>query len=152
MHGLVKQHADYPIVASLPGTADATHCRIIAALGDDRNRYKNAESLQAATGIAPLTHQSGQQKTVTCRWAASHFHRQTFHEFAGLSIAKSKWAAAYYDQQLKAGKKPQTARRALAFKWLRIIYRCWKDRVPYNEEKYIQRLRDTGSPLAKLIS
>jgi len=54
--------------------------------------------------------------------------------------------------EIKAGKKPQIARRALAYKWLRIIYRCWKDRVPYNEEKYIQRLKDTGSPLAKLIS
>lgn len=152
IHRLVRQHADYPIVASLPGAADVTHCRIIAALGDDRNRYASAESLQAATGIAPLTHQSGKQKTVTCRWAASKFLKQTFHEFAGLSITRSTWAAAYYQQQINAGKKPQMARRALAYKWLRIIYRCWKDRVPYNEEKYIQRLKDTGSPLAKLIS
>jgi hypothetical protein len=77
---------------------------------------------------------------------------QTFHKYAALSFTKSKWAKAYYDQQRDQGKSAQTARRALAYKWLRIIYRCWHDRVPYNEDKYIQRLKDTGPPLAKLIS
>lgn len=95
---------------------------------------------------------NGKQKTVTCRWAANKFLKQTLHEFAGLSITRSSWAAVYYQQQIKASKKPQMARRAPAYKWLRIIYRCWKDRVSYSKKKYIQRLKDTGSPLAKPIS
>lgn len=152
IHELVRQHADYHIVASLPGASDKTQCRIIAALGDDRTRYDSAEALQAASGIAPLTIQSGKQKVVCSRWACSKFLKQTFHEFAGLSLNHSKWARAYYDQQLAAGKSSQVARRALAYKWLRIIFRCWKDRVPYNEEHYLQRLKDSGSPLAKLIT
>ena len=49
------------------------------------------------------------------------------------------------------GKTPQMAKRALAYKWQRIIFRCWQDRVPYDEAKYIERLKKTGSPIYQLI-
>ena len=147
----VVTHQDYVIFKSLPGASNLTHSRMIAALGDDRSRYRDASNLQAATGIAPLTTQSGKQRFVSARWACTKFLKQTFHEYAGLSIAKSKWAAAYYKLQRAKGKDPQTAKRALAYKWQPIIFRCWQDRVPYDEAKYIQRLKETGSPLYKLI-
>ena len=148
---LVQQHDNDKIVATLPGASSVTQCRIIAALGDDRSRYKTAAELQTSAGIAPLTTQSGKQRTVTRRWACNKFMRQTFHEFAGQSITESQWAAAYYRQQIARGKKPQMARRSLAFKWIRIIHHCWKNKVDYNEEIYIQRLKQTQSPLYKLI-
>jgi transposase len=148
---LVVQHADYAIVASLPAGAHATRGRLIAALGDDRSRFASAESLQAASGIAPITTQSGKQRFVSCRWACSKFMRQTFHEFAGLTITKSKWAAAYYKLQLSKGKSTQMAKRALAYKWQRIIFRCWQDRMAYDEARYIERLRAAKSPLIALI-
>ena len=100
------------------------------------------------TGIAPLTTQSGKQRYVSSRWACSKFLRQTFHEFAGLSIKKSRWAKAFYQSQLARHKSPQVARRALAYKWLRIIYRCWQTGESYDEDRYVQRLGATNSPLA----
>jgi transposase len=144
---LVKQHPDYQVVQSLPCGAKSK-ARILAAVGDDRERYQSAEALAAATGIAPLTTQSGKQRTVSSRWACTKFMRKTFHEFAGLSILKSRWAKAYYDQQIGRGKTPQMARRALAFKWIRIIYRCWQAKEPYHEARYGERLTATQSPLA----
>ena len=149
---LVKQHADYSIVASFPGSAAKTQARMIAALGDDRSRYDDCKSFQCAAGIAPLTRQSGTQKVVTSRWACTKFVRQTFHEYAGLSISQSQWAKAFYQSQLAKGKKPQAAKRALAYKWMRIIFRCWKERVCYDEAKYLQRLVDTNSPLAEMLT
>jgi len=148
---LVCEHTDYAIVASLPNASVNTQSRMIAALGDDRTRYPDAHSLQCAAGIAPITKQSGKQKTVCARWACTKFMKQTFHEYAGLSIKKSRWAKAYYLHQIENGKTPQMAKRALAFKWIRIIRRCWEDRAPYDEQRYIQRLKETGSPIAKLI-
>jgi hypothetical protein len=68
-----------------------------------------------------------------CRQAYPRFLRQTFHEWALHSILKSVWARAYYDRQLARGKKHHTAIRALAYKWIRILYRCWKDGIPYVE-------------------
>ena len=152
----VPEHDVYSaIVKSLPGRALNTHARIIAALGDDRGRYGNAESLQAASGIAPLTTQSGRQSFVNARWACTKFMKQTFHEYAGLSIAQSRWAKAYYEQQKAKNESDrhaaQKAKRALAYKWQRIIYRCWQTGEPYNEARYIGRLQATGSPLYALI-
>lgn len=149
---LVPQHDDFKVVKDLPGASHNTHCRMIAALGDDRSRFPSAASLQSACGIAPLTHQSGRQKLVTWRWAASKFLRQTFHEYAGLSLDHCAWARAFYDLQLSKGKTAQMARRALAYKWLRIIHRCWRDRVAYDDALYVKRLKETGSPLAEMIS
>lgn len=148
---LVKKHADYIVVASLPGASDKTQGRIIAALGDDRSRFASAEAFQAAAGIAPLTKQSGKQRHVHRRWACSKFTRQTFHEYAGLSITRCAWAKAYYELQLSKGKSAQTARRALAYKWMRIIYRLWQDREAYNDARYVERLTATRSPLADLM-
>jgi transposase len=144
---LLVGHADFPIVASLPGAALQMRSRIIAALGTDRSRFTSARSLQSFTGIAPVTSQSGNTRLVSHRWACPKFHKQTFHEYAGLSTTKSRWAKAYYKMMLSRGKKPQLAKRALAFKWQRIIFRCWQDRVPYDESRYIARLQQTNSPL-----
>jgi hypothetical protein len=138
----------YPVIKSLP-CGMKSQARIIAALGDDRQRFASADELAAATGIAPLTIQSGKSRYVGARWACSKFLRQTFHEFAGVTITRSRWAKAYYDQQLASGKSSRTAKRALAYKWIRIIFRCWQSRTPYNEAHYISRLIATNSPLAQ---
>ena len=74
------------------------------------------------------------------RWACPKFLRQTFHEWAAHSIGSSAWAKAYYQQQRAKGKPRNTVVRALAFKWIRILFRCWKDRKPYSEEVYRQAL------------
>ncbi|MEZ6090067.1 MAG: transposase [Pirellulaceae bacterium] len=67
---LVRQHSDYEIVALLPGSAELSHARLIAALGDDRTQYENATSLQNASGISPITTQSGTTRIVSSRWLA----------------------------------------------------------------------------------
>ncbi len=144
---LLHAHADFKIVASLPGAALQMRSRIIAALGTDRRRFNSAGSLQTFSGIAPVTSQSGNTRIVPHRWACPKFVKQTFHEYAGLSITNSAWAKAYYEMMLSRKKKPQMAKRALAYKWQRIIFRCWQDGVPYDESRYIARLRETHSPL-----
>jgi hypothetical protein len=114
--------------------------RLIAALGTQRERYSNAGELQAYCGIAPVLASSGKISWVHRRWACPKFIRQTFHEWAGISIRYSVWAKAYYEQQRARGKSRHVAVRALAFKWMRIVFRCWKERQPYNEEVYRQAL------------
>ena len=67
-------------------------------------------------------------------------------------MRKPIWAKAYYDQQRAKGKSFHTAIRALAFKWIRIIYRCWMNRRPYDELHYIKALQKANSPLLKFIA
>ena len=81
------------------------------------------------------------------RWVCPKFLRQTFHEFAGHSIPHSEWAKAYYEHLRKDEKKDHHAAvRSLAFKWIRIIFRCWKDGKPYEEQIYLQSLRRRIAP------
>jgi hypothetical protein len=106
--------------------------RLLAALGSQRDRYGSAEEVQKHSGIAPVTQKSGKKKWVHFRWACPKFLRQSFHEWAGHSIAQSVWVRAYYQQQRDQGKDHHAAVRALAFKWIRIVFRCWQDRVRTN--------------------
>ena len=144
-------HPELPLVASLPGAGSAMEPRLIAALGTQRERFASASELQAFSGIAPVQQCSGQSQWIHFRWACPKFLRQTFHEWAGHSIAQSRWAKAFYDAQIAKQKGHHAAVRALAFKWQRILFRCWKDRQPYDEEKYIEALRRRGSPLAEAL-
>ena len=81
------------------------------------------------------------------RFCYQKFLRQSFVEYAGESARHSFWARAFYMQQRTRGKSHQVAVRALAYKWSRIIYRCWQTRQPYNEVEYLECLRQKGSPL-----
>jgi transposase len=138
---IFKKHPDFEIFASFPGAGDAMAPRLQAALGSNRDRFDSAEEVQKYSGIAPVMERSGKMKWVHRRYACSTFIRQSFHEFAGHSIKKSQWARAYYDMQRSLGKKHHAAVRALAYKWIRIIFRCWKNRVPYDDAKYMESLR-----------
>jgi transposase len=146
-----QQHPDKEVFSSLPGAGRVLAPRLLAVFGADRERYQSAEEIQCLSGVAPVTERSGKTKFVRRRLACPKFVRQSLHEFANSSIKWSRWARAYYDQQRHRGNKHHEAIRALAYKWTRIIYRCWQDHEPYDESVYIAKLELRGSPLAKLI-
>lgn len=143
---LAQSHPDYSIFSSLPGAGPAMAPRLIAAFGTQRDRYATASAMQCYAGIAPVTESSGKQKWVHWRWACPKFLRQTFHEWAWFSTRGSDWARSFYDQQRERNKSHHAAVRALSFKWLRILFRCWKDRIPYNESRYALALKKRYAP------
>jgi transposase len=132
-------HEDAAVVSSFPGLGPALAPRVAAALGTHRDRYASASSLACAVGIAPVTEASGNQLWIHWRFACPKFLRQTFHEWAGCSIRCCGWAREHYDRQRAKGKGHHAALRSLAFKWLRILFRCWRDRTPYSEQIYLSR-------------
>jgi transposase len=144
---LFAKHPDASIFSAVPGAGAALAPRLAAAYGTDRDKFQGAEDIQQLSGIAPVTRASGKSTVVHMRWACPKFLRQTFHEFAEASTRFSSWAKAYLAMRKAAGHRYQEIIRGLAFKWQRILTRCWKDRQPYDEHRYLQRLRETGSPL-----
>ena len=146
---LFAAHPDAQIWASFPGAGPNLAPRLCVAFGSQRQRYPDATALQQYSGIAPVTEQSGKnQHWVHRRWARPHFLHQTFFEYAGQSALHCPWAKLYLQEQLARGKKHPTAVRALAFKWQRIMFVCWRDRVAYDEATYLSALRQRGSFLA----
>jgi transposase len=145
-------HPDRAIFASLPGAGPVLGPRLLASLGANRERFADgAAQLQRYTGVAPVTKRSGGSCYIHRRYGCPKFHRQSFHEYAKESVLWSRWAAAYYLQQRTKGCPHHTAVRALAFKWQRVIWRCWQDRTPYAETKYEAALRQAKSPLVALF-
>jgi len=144
---LCQSHQDYYLFASLPGAGEVYASRLTAAMGTDRERWTTADELLRFSGIAPVIERSGKSARIRWRYFCPKFFRQSFVEYAGESIKHSFWARAYYSAQRTKGKSHQAAVRALAFKWIRIIYRCWQTRTPYNEVTYLESLRKKGSPL-----
>jgi transposase len=144
---LFAQHEDAALFLSLPGAGKQYAPRLLAAFGEDRARYTRAEDLLQYAGIAPVTERSGQTSWVHWRYSCPKFLRQSFIEWASESIRHSFWASALYHAQRAKGKSHQMAVRALAFKWIRIVFRCWQTRKPYDEAKYLLALKAKGSPL-----
>jgi transposase len=148
---LYQQHADYKLFDSFPGAGQVMGPRLLTAMGTDRDRYVNAANVQQFSGIAPVTESSGKSTWIHWRLGCPKFMRQTFHEYARLSIQWSPWARAFYESQRQRGKAHHTAIRSLAFRWIRIIYRCWQQRTPFDERRYHQALMRRRSPLAQML-
>ena len=142
-----QSHPDFPLFDALPGAGAVFALRLLVAFGEQRDRYASADELQKYAGIAPVTERSGNTTWVHWRLQCPTFLRQTFVEWAAESTQHSFWARAYYQQQRHKGTSHQVAVRALAFKWIRILFRCWQHRTPYDESVYLNALQRRGSPL-----
>jgi transposase len=141
-------HPDHAIFASFPGAGPVLGTRLLSALGSRRERFPSASALQSFSAIAPVTKRSGGKCHIQRRYSCAKFLRQSFHEYARESVRHSAWAAAYYQQQRQKGSGHHAAVRSLAYKWQRILWRCWQDGKPYNETTYQSALKNAGSPLA----
>ena len=144
---LCRTHEDYHLFASLPGAGTVYAARLTTAMGTARDRWTTLHELLCFSGVAPVLERRGKSTWIRWRYFCPTFLRQSFHEYAGESINHSFWARAYDMSQRARGKSHQAAVRALAFKWIQIIYKCCQTRTPYSEVRYLESLRKKGSPL-----
>ena len=137
---LFAQHPDAALFASFPAAGPVFAPRLEAAFGSRRDRFSSAQEILQFSGVAPVMQRSGKSCQVHRRWARPKFLHQSFVEFAALSIPQCGWARALYQQLRARGQRHRAAIRMVAYKWIRILYRCWKDRVAYDEPKYLKSL------------
>ena len=144
---LCTQFTDLELFESLPGAGEKLAPRLLAMFGDDRECYKDAKAVQKLSGVAPVTEQSGRSKKVHIRRACRKHWRNTRHLLAHTSQMKCPWARAFYQCCRQRGDKEAVALRKLSYKWLKIIFRMWQTKQPYDEQKYLHSLRKSRSPL-----
>ena len=150
---LFVQHKDASIWESFPGAGPTLAPRLCCAFGNERSRYQRALAIQQYSGIAPVIERSGKnQHWVHRRWGRPHFVHQSFFEYASQSLLHCSWAKVFIQDQIARGKAYPTAVRALAFKWQRIMFVCWRDRLPYNETIYLNSLKRRGSHLTSKLN
>jgi transposase len=147
-----KKVPDFELFAALPGAGAALAPRLLVAFGERRERFPDAAAFQKYVGIAPVTERSGKQSWVHWRFSCPTFIRQTLVEWTEQTIPTSFWAKAFYLRHRAKGASHNATIRALAFKWIRVLWRCWVDRVPYNESRYLAALKKRGSPLLQFAA
>jgi transposase len=137
----MDQHPDAAIFRSFPAAGPALAPRLLAAFGTQRDRFDSPTEVAQLYGIAPVKVQSGNSTVVHMRYRCSKFGRQTFHENAACAAKTEPWARNFYKERRKEPlKRHHQTCRALAFKLIRIYFRCWKDRTKYNSAIYLEAL------------
>jgi transposase len=139
-------HEGKALFAELPGAGKVLAPRLAVAFGTDRARYPDAASFQKYSGLAPVREKSGGQLWTHWRWQAPTFLRQSLVEWAGQTVVWCPWAKRYYQRMKAKGKKHHVILRALAFKWVRILWKCWKTNTVYSETVYLKSLERRKSP------
>jgi transposase len=128
----LAEHPDGQIFASFPRAGTANAAQILAEWGDARHAYDRPEAVAALGGLVPVTKASGKHRGVSFRWACNKRLRIAITTFADNSRHESPWAANIYKRARASGKDHPHAIRILARAWVRVIWRCWQNRTPYN--------------------
>lgn len=145
MDGLKSQisaalHAHPDSKIFLPLFADPktvlTPAVLIAEIGDDRQRYRSADALAAAAGMVPVVQGSGERHAVVFRWACNRRLRGAVSDLAAVTRRTNLWARGIYDAARERGHREYHALRVLGRAWLRVLWRCWMDEVPYDPSKH----------------
>ena len=105
---------------------------MLAEWGDARPAYEHPDSVAALARVTPVTKESGKHRAVHFRWACNKRFRKAITTFADNSRHASPWAAKIYNDARASGKDHPHAVRVLARAWIRVIWRCWLDGVPYD--------------------
>ena len=147
---LFKHHPDHFIFSSRPGSGKALGPRLLTIFGEDRDRFQCAAEVQTVSGISPCCEAVARPAScLTVGPVPSSSARAFTHSRSVPALVAL--AQAFYQMQVSQGKDHHVAVRSLAFKWLRIIYRCWKNRVPYDDAIYVASLKANNAPLLAFL-
>jgi transposase len=149
---LFERHPDHDLFGSLPGAGPKLGPRLLSELGEDRALYESAQSLQCFAGTAPVNYNSGSLHVVQLRRACNKHLRQAVHQWANLSRARSAWAETYYQAHRARGQSHACALRCLGQRWLKILWKMWQTRTPYQTDLHARNQLAHGSWLLCLQS
>ena len=130
------EHPDGKTFTSLPRSGQVSAAQVLAEWGDCRQAYAGPDSVAALAGCTPVTKESGKHRAVHFRWACNKRFRAAMTTFADNSRHASPWAAKIYSDARASGKDHPHAIRVLARAWIRVIWRCWLDGVPYDPAQH----------------
>lgn len=141
-------HPDAPIYDSLPGVGVYLGPALLAKLGDNRLRFPSPQIVQAIAGTCPITKQSGKSHIVNFRRVCDREFRQIVQQWAISSVKSSPWAATYFFAARPHAVSDNEAYRKLANRWLEVLWRIWRDRVPYDEQIHLHNNTIRSAPKA----
>ena len=149
---LFGQHQDHHVFKSLPGVGPKLAPRLLSECGDRRERFGEPQALQCYAGTAPVSYESGQFKKVILRQACNKYLRAAVHLWVNLSRRKCAWAETYYQHKRQRGMSHACALRCLGQRWLKILWKMWQTRTPYDEALHTRNQTQHGSWILQLAA
>jgi transposase len=129
------QHPDAAIITSFPGLGSLTGARVLAEIGDDRDRFADARGLKAFAGSAPITRASGKKTVVLHRHIKNRRLAAVGAIWALSSLRASSGARRHFDARRAAGDWNRQAQRHLFNKFLGQLYHCLQTGRLYDEHR-----------------
>jgi len=127
------------IYLSFPGLGDILAARVAGEIGDHIDQFDKPSGLQCYAGTAPVTRRSGRSELVIARRLAyNHYLGAAVQQWAFCSLTKSRWAREFYDAKIASGKRHHAALRALANRWLEILWHCLTKNVRYDKTVHLR--------------
>lgn len=143
-----RRHPDHALFAQLPGAGPALGPRLLATFALEGPQLASAAAAQCLFGVAPVIVASGQRCWIRRRFNNNQFLHQTLVEWAAQTTRFCPWSKAFYEHARERGKGHWSALRSLAFKWVRILWKCWSSHTPYDPKRYLQSLLQRHSSIA----
>jgi transposase len=150
IEALFAQHPDHDIFGSLPGAGAKMGPRLLSEVGQDRDRFDDAQSLQCYAGTAPVTRQSGKVRYVQFRRGCNKYLRTAIHLWAQQTLPRCAWADAYYRHKRQHGMSHSCAMRCLGQRWLKILWKMWQTGTCYDEALHTRNQVKHGSWVLQL--
>jgi transposase len=131
-------HPDAAIFAPLFRSPKTVICpaTLIAEIGDCRERYPTEAALAADAGMSPVAMESGKLRVATFRRACDKRLRVAIATLADSTRHWHPWAKEVYRRARARGQDHPHAIRTLGRAWIRVLWRCWHDRVAYEPARH----------------
>jgi transposase len=148
IRGALAAHPDAPIFRPLFRDAKTaiSPATLIAELGDCRDRYPTEAAMAADAGMSPVALESGKLRVATFRRACDKRLRAAVARLADSTRHWHPWAKEVYRRARARGQDHPHAIRTLGRAWIRVLWRCWQDREPYDPARHrnFSRLQMVG--------
>jgi len=148
IRGRLEAHPDAGVFRPLFRDPKTTICpaTLIAELGDARGRYPTEAAMAADAGMSPVALESGKLRVATFRRACDKRLRLAVATLADSTRHRHPWAREVYAKARARGQDHPHAIRTLGRAWIRVLWRCWRDQVPYDPDLHgnLRRLQPVG--------
>ena len=129
LEALLERHPDAALIRSLPGMGVVLTAELIAEAGN-LARFRSADALASAAGMAPVLRQSGRMRFLRRPNGGNKGLKRIFYQAAFCSLSHDD-SRTFYDRKRREGKRHHTAVIALARRRVNVLWAVVHSRVPF---------------------
>lgn len=129
LEALLDRHPDAALIRSLPGMGVVLSAELIAEAGN-LSRFRSADALASAAGMAPILRQSGRSRFLRRPNGGNKGLKRVFYQSAFCSLGHDD-SRAFYDRKRREGKRHHQAVIALARRRVNVLWAVVQNRTPF---------------------